>query len=254
MRVALLQMDIAWEDPATNHQRAERRLQEAAALGASLAILPEMFATGFSMATGRLAEPDGGATHTWLRGVAGDLGLSVLAGIATLPGPENHAVLVRPDGATSRFAKLHPFSFGGEHEHYRPGTKVVTWDIEGLRVTPFVCYDLRFPEPFRLAAADTDCFVVIANWPERRRSHWQALLRARAIENLAWVLAVNRVGEGGGLRYSGDSMVISPWGEVIALAAEQESVIVVEVEGAVSRKAREEFPALSDRRPTYHRG
>lgn len=254
MRVALLQLDTAWEDVPENLRRAERRLREAAAAGARLAVLPEMFATGFSMSP-KLAEPDGGPTETWLRDVAADLGIWIVAGRPALPGPRNLAVLASPDGALSRFTKIHPFSFAGEHEVMVQGDTVVTWDVEGLRVTPFVCYDLRFPEPFRLAADDTDLYVVIANWPERRRAHWQTLLRARAIENLAFVVGVNRVGEGGGLVYTGDSAAITPWGETLAGGAMGETVLVVDVDPRVVSEARRTFPVLGDRRPgAYRRG
>ena len=177
----------------------------------------------------------------------------ILAGVARTPGPHNVAMLVSPTGEVRRYTKIHPFSFAREHEHYAPGDRVCTWTVEGVRITPFICYDLRFPEPFRLAADDTDVYVVIANWPERRRAHWQALLRARAIENLAYVVGVNRVGEGGGLRYAGDSAAHSPWGETLVSAAEHEAVLVVEVDPAVVASAREGFPVLGDRRPDAYR-
>lgn len=249
MLVALIQLDTRWEDPPTNRRRAERYVRAAAAAGARLVVLPEMFATGFSMDAGRLAEPADGDTEIWLRGVASDLGVHLIAGMPALPGPENHAVWAAPDGGLARYAKLHPFSYAGEDTHYRAGRAVHTWDLEGLRVTPLVCYDLRFPEPFRAVVDRTDLYVILANWPERRRAHWQALLRARAIENLAWVAGVNRVGEGGGLRYAGDSMVISPWGETVAGAAELEALVLAEVDPAAPARARAEFPVLRDRRP-----
>jgi predicted amidohydrolase len=248
VRVALIQLDLAWEKPAENHARAERRIQEAAAMGARLVVLPEMFSCGFTMNTA-LAETAEGPTETFLRGVAEGLGVWILAGIPENPGPQNHAVLVSPDGAVQRYQKIHPFSFGDENQHYRPGDRVVTWDVEGLRITPFVCYDLRFPEPFRLAADDTDAFVVIANWPERRREHWRTLLRARAIENQAYVLGVNRVGEGGGLVYSGDSAAIDPLGRTLVEASEREAVLVADVEPGAVASWRSTFPALKDRRP-----
>lgn len=259
MRVALIQLDLAWEDVEENHRRADRRLREAAAAGARLAVLPEMFTCGFSMEP-RMAEPDDGPTETFLREVAAGLDLWILAGRPGLapPGaadqrPVNLALLVAPDGTIRRYAKLHPFSFAGEHEHYQSGDVVVTWTVEGLRITPFICYDLRFPEPFRLAAEDTDLYAVIANWPERRRSHWRALLRARAIENLAYVAGVNRAGEGGGLVYAGDSALVSPWGDALATAAFGESVLVREVEPGEVARARADFPALKDRRREGYR-
>jgi len=248
-------MDLAWEDPSENHRRARLRLEEAKRRGAGLALLPEMFCTGFSMESEKIAQPAGGSSETFLRSSAREIGLWILASLpeAGSPKPRNMAILAGPDGAVSRYAKIHPFSFGGEHRVYAGGDRIVTVPVEGLRVTPFVCYDLRFPEPFRLAADDTDLFAVVANWPEARRDHWRTLLRARAIENLCYVAGVNRVGEGGGLRYAGDSAVVSPWGEVLAEGSAEDGVLVADVDPAVVRDARAKFPALADRRPEAYR-
>ncbi len=255
MKVALLQLDVAWEDAPANHARAGRLLAQAASLGARLAILPEMFATGFSMDGRRIAQPEGGPTELFLRERAAALGLHLLAGVAEAaePLPANRALLVSPDGTVRRYTKIHPFSFAGEEKVMASGSGVFTWDVEGLRVTPLVCYDLRFPEPFRLAAEDTDLYAVLANWPERRRHHWSLLLRARAVENLAFVAGVNRVGEGDGLRYLGDSALVGPWGETVVSAAEQETLLVAEVDPGAVAEARRKFPVLADRRPESYR-
>jgi predicted amidohydrolase len=255
VRIALAQMDLAWEDVDENHRRARHHLEEAQRRGARLALLPEMFCTGFSMKANRIAQPPGGPSETFLRETARELSLWILASIpeAGEPRPRNMAILAAPDGSVTRYAKIHPFTFGGEHRVYAGGDRVVTVEVEGLRVTPLVCYDLRFPEPFRLAAADTDLFAVVANWPEPRREAWRTLLRARAIENLCYVAGVNRTGEGGGLRYAGDSAVISPWGEVLVEGTDAEKVLVCEVDPGVVREARAKFPALDDRRPEAYR-
>ena len=168
MRLALVQMDLAWEDVAENHRRARRHLERAKDGGARLALLPEMFCTGFSMESDRIAQPRGGSSETFLRETARELDLWILASIpeAGEPRPRNMALLAGPDGTLARYAKIHPFTFGGEHRVYAGGEGIVTVPVEGVRVTPFVCYDLRFPEPFRLVAAETDLFAVVANWPE----------------------------------------------------------------------------------------
>jgi len=255
VRIALVQMDLAWEDVAENHRRARRHLEEAARQGARLALLPEMFCTGFSMESDRIAQPPGGPSETFLRETARELSMSILASIpeAGQPRPRNMAILAGPDGAVTRYAKIHPFTFGGEDRVYSGGDRIVTVAVEGMRVTPFVCYDLRFPEPFRLAAEETDLFALVANWPEARREHWRTLLRARAIENLCYVAGVNRVGEGGKLRYAGDSAVISPRGEVLAEGSASEAVLVCDVGPAAVRDARAKFPFLRDRRPEAYR-
>ena len=255
MRVALLQMDLAWEDVAENHRRARRLLEEAAGNGARLAVLPEMFSTGFSMKPEKIAQMQGGPSESFLEDSARELGLSIIASIpeAGEPRPRNVALVVSPEGTVARYAKIHPFSFGGEHRHYAGGERVVTVPIEGVRVTPFVCYDLRFPEPFRVAAAETDLFVVVANWPDQRRDHWRTLLRARAIENQAFVAGVNRVGDGDGLHYVGDSAAIAPLGEILAEGGDKESVLYADVDTEKVAKLRARFPALDDRRPEAYK-
>jgi predicted amidohydrolase len=248
-------MDLAWEDVLENHRRAARLLEQAAAGGARLALLPEMFSTGFSMDSRRIAQPPGGPSESFLREQAARLGLWILASVPESgePSPRNMALLVSPEGSVVRYAKIHPFSYAGEDRVYTAGDRVVTAEIDDVRVTPFVCYDLRFPEPFRTAAEDTDLFAVVANWPDQRREHWRALLRARAIENQAYVVGVNRAGDGNGLHYAGDSAAIAPLGETIVEADEREQVLFCDVDPEVVKKLRTRFPALQDRRPEAYR-
>jgi len=255
VRIALVQMDLAWEDVPENHRRAALLLEEAAAGGARLALLPEMFSTGFSMDSRRIAQPPGGPSESFLREQSARLDLWILASVpeAGEPSPRNMALLVSPDGSVVRYAKIHPFSYAGEDRVYTAGDRVVTAEIEGMRVTPLVCYDLRFPEPFRTAADETDLFAVVANWPDQRREHWRALLRARAIENQAYVAGVNRAGDGNGLHYAGDSAAIAPLGETIVEADDREQVLFADVDPGIVRKLRSRFPALNDRRPSAYR-
>jgi len=262
LRIALVQMDLAWEDPEENHRRAARHLDDAAARGAKLVLLPEMFSTGFSMEPDRVAQAPGGISEAFLVERAAALGVWILASV-----PErekgsararNVALLVSPRGEVTRYAKIHPFSYAGEDKHYEAGDRVVTAEVEGVRVTPFVCYDLRFPEPFRVAARETDLFCVVANWPDPRREHWRTLLRARAIENQAYVAGVNRAGEGGGARYAGDSAVIGPLGETLVDAEAEaarygEAVLVCDIDTANVTRLREKFSALEDIRPRAYR-
>jgi omega-amidase len=255
VRVGLLQVDIVWEDSGASHARSGRLLDEAARAGARLAVLPEMFATGFSMHPERVAQPPGGPSETFLRERARALDLWIIASVPEVADGKsrNVALVVSPSGGVSRYAKIHPFSFAGEDRQYAAGDGILTVDIEGVRTTPFICYDLRFPEPFRLAADSTDLYVVVSNWPERRQAHLRALLQARAIENLAYVVGVNRTGQGDGVRYAGNSVAFSPWGEVLAEAGEPETALFCEVDPAVVADARQRFPALKDRRPEAYR-
>jgi predicted amidohydrolase len=252
LRVAAVQHDIAWEQPTATYEWLAPRIATAAAAGARLVVLTEMFATGFSMAADRIAEEEDGPTSAFLVDQARRHGVFVCGSVPERRGdgdkPANVFVLAGPDGATRRYRKIHPFSYAGEHEHYAAGDIVVTWDIDGVRVTPFVCYDLRFADEFWQAAPDTDCYVVVANWPAARRTHWQTLLRARAIENQAYVVGVNRVGEAGRLAYAGDSAIVDPMGEVIVSAAAIETTLYADVDPAVVERTRREFPFIADRR------
>lgn len=255
MKVALVQFDIAWEDVSENHRRVSARLEDAISRGARLAMLPEMFSTGFSMDAARIAQPPGGPSEIFLKERARALGLWILGSIPEKgePAPRNTALIVSPDGKVDRYSKIHPFSYAGEHRHYAAGDRIISVEIDGVRVTPFICYDLRFPEPFRVAVAETDLFVVVANWPEARRAHWRTLLRARAIENQAYVAGVNRVGDGGKLHYAGDSALIDPLGEILVEGGDSEALLIGEVSADRVREARERFPVLADVRPEAYR-
>ncbi len=254
--VAGLQVDTAWEDPPASFARADRLAAVAVAGGARLVVLPEMFATGFSMAAEAMAA-HAGAVGAYLSTLAARHGVWVMGGLAEpgAPRPFNACAIFDPSGAeVGRYRKIHPFSLAGEDRHYAGGAALVTVSVDGTRVTPLICYDLRFPEPFRAAADTTDLYVVIASWPEARRRHWSTLLRARAIENQAFVLGVNRVGEGGGLAYSGDSTLVDPFGAAIATAAGQLAVVAGGVDAAAVADARARFSFLADRRPDVYAG
>jgi len=255
MKVAGLQMDIAWEDPGSNYLRAEALARGAAEAGARLIVLPEMFATGFTMDASAAAE-HAGSTREFLTTLARDLDVYVVGGFVE-PGedlPLNTCAFFAPEvGEIGKYHKIHPFTLAGEEEHYRAGEKLVTVTIEGVRVTPVICYDLRFPELFRATAMDTDLFLVIANWPERRSDAWRTLLRARAMENQAFVLGVNRVGEGGGQPHRGDTTLLDPFGRAIDEASVDAGVVRGEVDPAAVSEARAHFGFLADRRPELYR-
>ena len=252
MKVAGLQFDMAWEDPEANFPRLETWIRHAAELGARLVVLPEMFACGFSMNTAALAEPQDGPSTRFLVDEARRHKVWIAGSLPELtPGhdkPTNTLVLAAPDGTLHRYQKIHPFSYAREHEHYQAGSRFLTVDIEGLRVTFFICYDLRFADEFWATAETTDAYVVVANWPETRREHWQTLLAARAIENQAWVIGVNRVGRGGSLVYTGDSRILDPLGNVVAGAAGQEALLLAEVRKEDVDETRRRLPFLQDRR------
>lgn len=255
MIVAGLQTDIAWEDPPANFDRATEMARRAVDSGARLVVLPEMFATGFSMRAA-VVSVHAEATRDFLADLSRKLSAFVIGGYAEPgdPRPRNACSLFTPLGDEQlRYHKIHPFTLAGEDKQYDGGDRLETAEIEGLRVTPLICYDLRFPEPFRAAAARTDLFLVIANWPAKRSAAWSALLRARAIENQAYVLGVNRVGVGGGEPHTGDSALLDPFAEEIDAASREQTAISGDVDPAVVARAREQFSFLKDRRPDVYR-
>ncbi len=252
MRVAAVQHDIVWEDPAANFARLGPMISEAAGSGARLVLLTEMYSVGFTMATERVAEPEGGPSTGFLVDQAAGNGVWVCGSVPELPAgqerPFNRAILAGPDGTVHRYAKIHPFTYAGEHEHYTAGDEQVTVEIEGVRVSLTVCYDLRFADQFWSVGPDTDLFVVIANWPSARRFHWTSLLVARAIENQCYVAGVNRVGSGDGLDYAGDSRILDPMGEIVAEAGSDETIVAADVDPARVADVRAAFPFADDRR------
>ncbi len=252
MKVAAIQHDIVWEDPAATFTHVRPMIEQAVLDGARLVVLTEMFSTGFSMDTKKIAEPVDGPSTRFLVEQAQQHNVWVCGSLPERPVgqalPYNQFVLAAPDGTTHRYAKIHPFSYAREQERFAAGSKFMTVDVDGVRVSLFVCYDLRFADEFWTLAHDTDCYLVVANWPESRREHWRALLVARAIENQAYVVGVNRVGSGGGLDYVGDSRIVDPLGEVLAEAAGREVVLSADVDPARVSEVRTEFPFLADRR------
>jgi predicted amidohydrolase len=251
LRIAAVQHDVVWEDGEATRKHLGPLLEAAAAAGAQLVVLTEMFPTGFSMEADRIAEPPGGPAEMFLRDWAGALGVWLAGSVAVRPATGERAVnrflLAGPDGSLTTYDKRHLFTPAREHEHYKPGREAVTVEVNGLRITPAVCYDLRFADHFWDRAGQTDCYVVVANWPAARREHWQTLLAARAIENQAYVVGVNRVGDGGGIAYAGDSRIVDPWGEVLASGAATETVLWADVDPATVHAARARWPFLADR-------
>lgn len=252
MRLVLGQIDIAWEDAATNARRVGEALRALRPARGSWVILPEMWATGFSM---DVAATCGDAARIALeaqRSWAMELGVRILGGIASVVRGTPRNRLVGHDAKGCEwlsFAKLHGFSPANEPSVFPPGSDVVVADADGCRVAPFICYDLRFPEVFREASArGADLMVVVANWPARRDRHWRALLVARAIENQAWVVGVNRAGADPNATYAGRSLVVDPTGVVRADLGEGERWLQLDVDLGEAARWRAEFPALRDRR------
>jgi len=256
MRVAAIQHDIAWCDRRANFTHLAPMVAAAAFAGARLILLTETFSTGFATDRDDPGEPQGGPSSqflveqarlhgVWVGGSCPEIAADAAADDRR---PHNTFVLAAPDDTQHRYRKIHPFTYGGETKYFRAGDHFVTVDVEGLRVTLFVCYDLRFADEFWQLADDTDLYLVPANWPEARRLPWTTLLQARAIENQAYVIGCNRVGTGNGIAYSGDSRIIDPLGEVLASAAHSESILFADVTAERVSEVRDRFRFLQDRR------
>lgn len=250
MRLAAIQMEVAWQDLDANLTTLDTLLGEAHSVDVDLAVLPEMFATGFAVDSDRAARR-GSEVESFLVERSRRLNMWIAGSVATFERggqrPVNEFMAVSPQGTVHRYSKRHLFTLAGEEQTFTAGHSVVTFEIAGVRITPFVCYDLRFATEFWDAGVNTDLFLVVANWPQSRIDQWTVLLRARAVENQAFVLGVNRVGEGGGVRYGGASMLVDPAGAVLGDAGTEESVMVIEVDTDDVRRARAAFPFLADR-------
>jgi predicted amidohydrolase len=251
MKLIGVQVDIVWEDKAATFDRVRRLLQAARPPAGSLVVLPEMFATGFSMNVAGIQEGSKRLGEQFMESVAREYGAYILGGVATLGADgkgRNQAVAYSPQGRELvRYDKNYPFRIGGESEQYKAGDSCAYFDWAGMKVSPFVCYDLRFPELFRRAVKERPQMIaVIASWPAVRDYHWVTLLQARAIENQAWVIGVNRCGKDPKHTYSGRSLIVDPHGRIVTDAGSAEGVISAEVDPKTADELRHELPFLED--------
>lgn len=255
-KVYAVQLDIVWEDKAANHQKVRQLLEQTHPTPGSLVVLPEMFATGFSMRAQAISDTTTQETQQFLAETAKAFSVYLAGGVVT-DGQSglgrNECVVYDPAGREhARYCKLQPFTYGGESDHYEPGEQACLFDWEGFRVAPFICYDLRFPENFRAAVKlGANLIVVMANWPVARILHWDSLLQARAIENQAYVVGVNRYGQDPAMSYSGSSRVIGPRGDILLVAEETECVIQADLSLAELENYRRQLPFLADMHGKY---
>jgi predicted amidohydrolase len=247
LRTLLVQADLHWNDPVANRDRIGRTLAEQAG-SFDLAVLPETFTTGFLGDEGAEDEGMDGPTVAWMRATARDCG-GLVAGslvIAEDGHRYNRFLVTGPAGVVAQYDKRHLFSYGGEDDHYTAGSERVVFRLGEWRINLQLCYDLRFPVWCR-NRNDYELMLLVANWPARRIHHWSSLLEARAIENQAYVVGVNRVGrDGKGLDYPGCSAVHGPMGETVVRLGDGETAQRVDLSLAAVRAARERFPFQAD--------
>lgn len=248
LRVTLVQTFLHWEQKAANLANLGVRLALLAGK-TDLVILPEMFTTGFSMNARQLAENMQGPTVAWMQQMAEDLNAVVTGSfIAEEDGNYyNRLVWMQPDGRYATYDKRHLFTLAGEHNHYRAGQSAPDFAWQGWKIRPLICYDLRFPVWSR-NTSDYDLLIYVANFPEKRRHAWQSLLVARAIENQAYTIGVNRVGKDGkDIYYTGDSQVVDYDGQVIFHRADEEIIQTMEISYEAQQAYRRKFAFLADR-------
>ena len=253
MDIAVVQLDMAWEDKSLNRSRVKGLLEEQPPNPGSLVMLPEMFETGFSMNVDKTAQPADRPAEIFLRELASQHDVAVMAGVVS-PSEDgrarNEAVVFAPDGnELCRYQKMQPFSMSGEGDCYPAGDGFQLFEWQGVKVAPFICYDLRFPEIFRPAVqAGAELLTLIACWPARRSEHWVRLLQARAIENLACVVGTNRVGTEPNLVFDGRSSAFDHMGRCLFEADDQMQVLKTTLDIDELREWRAHFPALRDAR------
>ena len=247
LRVSLVQTDLVWEDPAANCAHLEEKLVVLAGLS-DVVILPEMFATGFSM-TAAGAEIGKGPALQWMQVQANRLGALMVGSLKIKQQYSfyNRLYAVHPDGTYASYDKRHLFRMGGEHEFYQAGDQQVIVTYKGWKLAIFVCYDLRFPVWSRNVGLAYDAAIYVANWPAPRAKAWRTLLQARAIENLAYVVGVNRVGkDANDLAYAGDSLLVDFKGDLQLDLQADEQILTSELSREALTEFRTKFPAHLD--------
>lgn len=253
MKVICAQLDITWEERQSNYAKVRAMVDRYRPEAGAMLVLPEMFSSGFSMNVAKIKEANPSQTEQFLGAIARLYSIYIVAGEVTL-GPDgkgrNEAVVIDIQGRPIlRYAKLHPFSLGGENQHFSAGDSINLFNWLGFFVCPFICYDLRFPEIFRAATRKgAHLFTVIANWPNKREQHWVTLLQARAIENQAYVIGVNRCGSDPGHLYPGRTLIIDPHGMIVADGGREEGLVTADVDLTKVLSWRKEFPVLQDSR------
>ena len=248
MRVAIIQANLAWEDPQKNRGYFESKISELAG-NADLVVLPEMFTTGFTMNATALAEPADGETHQWLEECSKKYNIAITGSVITTESGKfyNRLFFITPSGQSLKYDKRHLFSYAGEDKIFTSGRHKLIVEYMGWRICPLICYDLRFPV-FSRNVESYDLLIYVANWPEVRITAWDTLLKARAIENMSYVIGVNRIGtDGNGHSYIGHSQVVDYLGRSIISPAEDEQVSIAELHKQELDEARGKLRFLDDK-------
>jgi omega-amidase len=250
MKIALIQSSLVWENPEKNRNTFEKKIN-AITDKVDLIILPEMFTTGFTMEPNSVAETMHGETQTWLKHLAKAKNSAITGSLVITENGNfyNRLVFVFPSGEVRFYDKKHLFTLAREDKIYTGGNKKLIVEYLGWKICPLVCYDLRFPV-FARNVEDYDVLIYVANWPKIRINAWDALLKARAIENMSYTVGVNRIGEDdNGHQYNGHTQVVNFLGDYILEPIENKGVFIVELNKAELLLARKKFNFLKDQDP-----
>jgi omega-amidase len=247
MKITLIQTSLAWEDPETNRQNFIRLIESIE--DTNMIVLPEMFSTGFTMAPEAVAEAMDGSTVNWMKSIASQKRCAVTGSIVIQENGNyfNRLLFVLPSGEMKTYDKRHLFSLAGEDKAYTNGKERLIVEYKGWKICPLICYDLRFPV-FSRNTEEYDLLLYVANWPSPRVLAWDTLLPARAIENMCYVAAVNRIGEdNNGHNYPGHSLVFDALGKSLIDAGNDEGAFTIDLDKEVLLETRGKFSFLNDR-------
>ena len=248
LKVGVLQMDLVWENPEANRKKIDDHLENFEG-SLDLLILPEMFTTGFTMNPEPVAEKMDGETIGWMRQKSTQKNTAIAGSIIIKENENfyNRLLFVTPSGEITTYDKRHLFTLAGEREKFSCGKDRVIVELNGFRICLQICYDLRFPA-FSRSNDDYDVLIYPANWPGKRVSAWEILLKARAIENVSYVIGVNRIGsDEENIDYKGQSQIVDYTGEILTSAHEKEGIFTSELYMENLKKFRQNFPFLNDR-------
>lgn len=249
LKITIFQAYLFWENVDKNLQNITLRLSMGVKEKTDLIVLPEMFNTGFSMNAAELAEEMGGKTMTWMAQAASKYECVVTGSLMIKEDGKffNRMIWMLPSGACQHYDKRHLFGMGEEDHTYTAGHDQVIVKLKGWKIRLAICYDLRFPVYLRNRDNSYDMLLIIANWPDKRISHWKTLIAARAIENQSYVVAVNRVGhDGNEVYHSGHSMCIDAYGNTVYYKPEDEDLYTFSINYEEMVKIRRSFPFLKD--------
>lgn len=249
MKISLVQYSPKWEDKNSNMIKIRKILSQQSELG-DLVIFPEMTLTGFTMNTIVMSEKLKGESFIFFSEIANRNSTNVFAGMIEQKGKNYLNTLIHCDAEgklKKNYHKLHPFSFSSEDKFYNKGEELVVTKVEGWKIGLSICYDLRFPELFRLyAKMGVELIINIANWPDTRIEHWRTLLKARAIENQCYVAGVNRVGKDLKLNYNGYSSLFDPMGKEVVSKKDKETILTADIDKNYVVEVRKRLPFLND--------